>query len=350
MRSWISAAAGLALIVGGMFIHSAKAAGPTTSITLTPTAATITADQTKTFVVTGKDAANDTTGDFTSDSTLSVNDPLGSFVDATYHAGKVGTWTIQATYQSFTATTTITVKAGALKELTINPNSAPEFVDQGTKKTFRVQGFDASSNPVTGFTASWSVIGTIGTIDSKGVFTASALGTGKVKVTSGTITAEIPVVVKSPDATNSNTNTTNSNANSNTNGSTNQNSNGNANGNTNQVTNDTVNDNTNAVNSNTNSSTGGTTNDLKCTTLAAWLWVVILIVFLVAVAVLYALVPVGKIWPAAIGLGGAIALVIVHRNYGCQELLWWDWVMALAALGLTVFAARQMPMPKSNNS
>lgn len=342
MRHWKSLTAAVALALAASVSLAAHAAGPTISISVSPASATISADDTQAYTVQAKDSSNAST-DVTSASTVSVDDPLGSLTSNTYHPGKAGAWTIQAVYQSFTATAKVTVTAGALKELAINPNSDPEFVDLQQKKTFAVQGFDAHSNVVSGITPTWSVVGSIGTIDKNGVFTATTIGTGKVKVAVDTVTAEIPVVVKEATVTNSNANTNSAtNANANTNSSANVNG-ANANGNTNATTNSNV----NATNANTNSA--GTSDDqgaTKCTTLSTWLWVLILVVFLIAVSILYALFPVTKIWPAVIGLGGAIILVIVHRNYGCSQLAWWDWVMALVTLGVTILAVRQLPMPQ----
>lgn len=331
-----------AILLSGSLVHQTNAAGPATSLSISPSAVTLTADDTQTFTVRAKDADNVET-DVTGASTISTNDPLGSLVGATYHAGQAGTWTVQANYQSFTATATITVTPGALAEITINPHSDPEFVVEDSTKTFSAEGFDQHSNEISGLTFTWSVIGDIGTVDANGKFTASKIGTGKLQASAGAVVGQIPVVVKAaevetPVNSNSNTNaatTTNRNTNS---------SNNNANGNTNAGSNTNTD-----VNANQNTNTGGvitTDEDLQCKTLASWLWVVIMVVFLIAVAILYALVPVTKIWPAVIGLGGAIGLVAIHRAYGCNLMGWWDWVVALVTLGLTVLALRQLPSAK----
>lgn len=320
-----------------------SAAGPATSLTVTPATNTVTADETVVFTATAKDAANVETN-VTGAATWSMNDPLGSLTGSTYHAGKAGTWTVQANFESLTATANVTVTPGALASLVINPNSDPEFVSRGSKVEFTVQGYDQHNNVITGFTPTWSVIGEIGSTNANGVFTASTIGTGKIQASLGTITAQIPVVVKEPDPV-----TTNTNGNTNTSGNTNANRNANTNANANSNANANVNA---PVNENQNTNTTGTpgvTNDDECKTLATWVWVLILIVFLLGVAILYALVPVTKIWPAVIGLAGAIALVIIHRSYGCDLMTWWSWVIALATLGLTVLAMRQLPGPKQNS-
>lgn len=328
----------LVAVLAGWLLGPAltHAADTVTSITVTPASVTLTADDSQTFTVNAVNQSN-VSSDVTNASVLSHNDPLGSLSGATYHAGQVGTWTIQASYQGKTATATVTVTAGALKELSINPNSNPEYVTLATKSHFSVQGYDAHSNKVDGITSVWTVQGDIGTIDQNGLFSASKVGTGKIVVTSGSIAGEIPVVVKEAEpASNANTNSaTNTNRAANTNG----------NQSANQNVNSTANTNATVTNTNAEKNENSVEETSECKTLATWLWVMILIAFLIGIAILYALVPVMRIWPAVVGLGGAIALIIVHRNYGCDLLAWWDWVLALATLGLTILALRQLPMP-----
>ncbi len=327
-----------ALLFGGLLASSTQAAGPATSLTISPASVHLTSDQNQTFVVTAKDKDGNTT-DVTSAAFISSNDPLGSMTGATYFAGQTGAWKVQASFESLTADATVMVTAGALKELSINPNTDPELINQGSARKFTARGFDAQSNEVTGFTPTWSVIGEIGTIAADGTFTATNVGTGKVQATVGSITGQVAVVVKEvPVGETANTNGATDTNSSNTSASSNSNGNTNANDNTNAVTNLNT-SNTNAANSMSEESTEA------CTTLATWLWVVIMIVFLIGVAILYALVPITKIWPAIVGLGGAIALIIVHRATGCEQLLWWDWVLALVTLGLSVLALRQLPTP-----
>lgn len=329
------------VLFGGLLATQTHAAGPIVSITVTPATTTMTADQSQAFTVTATDT-DGLTSDVTSGSTLSSNDPLGSMSGATYHAGQVGTWEILAVYQSFSDTAAVTVTPGELKELVINPHSDPEYVNQGSTKQFSVRGYDAHNNEISNLSPTWSIIGEIGSINASGLFSAERIGTGQVRVTVGTITGQIPVVVKEAPVQDANTN-------SNTNTGTNTNSGTNVNANSNGNTNSSTNTNTDEPATNTNTAVG---NDdqaeevLHCTTMATWLWVIVLVVFLIGVAILYALVPMSRIWPAIIGLGGAIALIIVHRTYGCDLLSWWDWILALATLGLGILALRQLPLPK----
>ena len=325
-------------------VSPVAAAGPTTSISLSPTSATLTADQSQVFKVIASDKDGVTT-DVTNGATLSTTDPLGLLaLGFTYEAGKAGTWKINASYQSFTAEAMVTVTPGTLNEISINPNSAPEYVNLKAKRRFSTQLFDQKDNLITGQTVTWSVIGDLGTIDADGIFTAKKLGSGKIQAAVGVITGQIDITVKAAPVTNANTNanantnvTVNAGTNSNT---TNANTNTAGNGNTsaNQTTND---------NGNTNSSATTTDNNGQCTTLKPWLWTVILIVFLLAVAILYGLVPMSKIWPAGVALAAAVGLVIVQRQWGCNGLSWWPWILILGTIALTVLALRQLP-PKQN--
>jgi len=342
------------LHLGGLFIVVAlavtslaavspvAAAGPITSISLSPTSATLTADQSQVFKVIASDKDGVTT-DVTNGATLSTTDPLGVLaLGFTYEAGKAGTWKINASYQSFTAEATVTVTAGTLNEISINPNSAPEYVNLNAKRRFSTQLFDQKDNVITGQAVIWSVIGDLGTIDDDGIFTANKLGSGKIQATVGTITGQINLTVKAAPVTNAN-------ANANTNAAVNGNNNTNtANANVNAAVNGEVNVNESTNNnSNTNNSVTTTVNDGQCTTLKPWLWTVILIIFLLAVAILYGLVPMSKIWPAGVALAAAVGLVIVQRQWGCNGLSWWPWILILGTIALTILALRQLP-PKQN--
>ncbi len=300
------------------------AAGPATGITVSPATATINADQTVTFVVTATDALGATTT-VTADSIISTDDPLGSVLGTVYSAGKVGQWTIQISYQSFTTTATVTVTPGALAEIDVNPDTQPEVVILGKFRTFKAKGFDQHNNVVTDFVPTWVVGSNIGTIDESGKFTATTIGTGTVEARSASgVIDQVAVTVReaAAETTNANTNTAATNANGNVN----------------------TNANTNTA-SNTNTATLSTlTNDtVECTTMKNSIWVLILVGYLAVVALLFAFIPVTKIWPALVALGGAIALVLIHRNYGCSVLAWWPWVLTLGTVGLTMLALRQTP-------
>ncbi len=321
---------GLSLLVGGPTV---QAASPTAKISVTPATETITADQTQTYTVTAT-AADGTTKDVTADSTLSMNDPLGTVTGATYHPGKAGDWTVQATYQSFTATAAVTVTPGAPAEVTVNPNSDPEQAYLGATVKFSATVYDSHSNVVAGSTVTWSVVGDIGTIDKTGVFTPTKLGTGKVQAKVGNVVGEVAVQTNAALPTNANTA-----ANNNTNTAKKTTTAKNAN----TATNENANVNTTVVNVNaseTNTNLSAAASTTACTTLKTWVWVVILLAFLGAVLILYSFVPATAIWPVIAALIGAGVLAFVQRKYGCGEQGWWAWIVTLGTIVLTAFNIR----------
>lgn len=303
--------------------HATRAA--TTGITLTPGTTTVASGHALTFVVSTVDSTT-SSSDVTSASALSTNDPSGTISGATYTGGKVGSWTVQASYQSFVATATVTVTPGDVAEVVVNPNSDPEVILTGTKKRFSAQAFDRSSNIIDGATFTWSVIGPVGSIDDSGVFTPSTVGTGKVQAMVGTVTGQVAVSIQQAPVSNTNTSVTTTNTT------------------TNQNTNTTKNTNMSVSNTNTSKSTATNTSTSTCTTLKTWVWTLILVVFLVAVAVLYGFVPVTKIWPVAAALIGAAVLAYVQRKYDCSLQNWWAWVVTLGTVALSALAIRSTPM------
>ncbi len=323
-------------------------AATVSSIAILPSTATITADQTQAIKVIATNT-DGTTLDVTPAATLSSNDALGTITNAVFTPGVAGTWTIQAAYQSFTATATIQITAGQVQEIVINPNSDPEPTVIGSNKTFTAKVYDGHNDIIPGATVTWSVIGTIGTISTSGVFAPTTVGTGKVQATVGTITGQVGVVVASTPATNTNIAMTNGNVNSNTAASTTNTSvntnmtkptNGNVNTNI-AITNNNLNATTNAAV--TNLQSASTSTDKSCSTLKPWVWIVLLIVFLIVVALLYTLVPIIQIWPAIVALAGAALLAYIQRKYGCGGQTWWAWVVTLGTLAFSAAAMKLQP-------
>lgn len=314
------------LALATVFIQPIQAAGPTTKIVLDPTTATLTADQTQIFKVLAV-AADNTSTDVTAQSTLSVDDPLGKISGAIYTPGKAGTWTVQATFQSFTTTATVTVTPGAVQEVVVNPNSEPEQLYIGTNLKFTATAYDAKNNIVSDQKYIWTVIGENGSIDNQGVFKPTTVGTGKVQAAVGTVTGQVSVVVNPAIVTNTNT-------------VTNTVSNTNAVANTNAPTNSATN--TAALNTVDDETT------TSCTSLKPWVWILLLVVFLIGVAVLFALVPVTMIWPTAAALLAAATLAFVQRKYDCHGQDWWAWVIMLGTIALA--AAPLLMRPKHTPS
>lgn len=312
------------LLIGCAFVllgavRSASAA-TASKITIDPAAPTTTADAAITFTVIATNT-DGTTTNVSTQTTLSTNDPRGSVANNVYTPGAVGTWNVQASYQSLQATASVTVTAGSVQEIVINPNSDPEQTFIGATTTFSTALYDKQSNVVSSQTATWSVLGEIGTINDKGVFTPVKVGTGKIQAKVGDITGQISVVVNAAPVANTNTAVVVKNTNT-------------------PATNANVNTSTTT---NTNTSTTTTTTKAACTTLKPWAWSLMLVLFFVVIAILYALVPVTAIWPAVIGLAGAAALAFIQRKYGCGGQPWWPWIVTLGAIALTAAALQFRP-------
>lgn len=319
MRTILRAAVIVGLLaLSPLGFRTAAAAGPTTKIVVTPATPTIISGQTQAFTVMAY-AADNTAVDVTDQTTFSANDPLGSFTTNVYTAGKIGAWTVQASFQSFTATATVTVTPGAVKDIVVNPNSEPEQTTIGTNAKFTATAYDAKNNIIANQAVTWSVLGTVGTIDAQGIFVPKTIGTGKVQAAVGDVVGQVSVAVNAAPVVNTNTapvvkntNTTNSN---------------------------TVNTNTAVV------TKDDTTNETtSCTTLRRWAWTLLLVIFLLATAILYALVPVTKIWPVAAALAVAAVLSFVQRKYDCTNgQAWWAWVMMIGTLALSAVALQLRP-------
>lgn len=313
------------------------AASPASGLQIVPSTATVTADQVVSFVV--KASHQDgTITDVTKESTLSTNDPRGRISAATYAPGKIGSWLVQASYQALTTQATVVVSAGALRELEVNPNSQPETVSIGQKQDFNARGFDQHDNLLSNVSVTWRTTGSIGSINAQGVFTPTAIGTGKVIATSGNISNSVAVATIAAPVVPSNS-TPDANVNRNTNTST-KNTNS-APSNTNVAVNGSTNVNSTS-NTNSPETAGGTT---SCTTPRLWIWVIILVAFLTGVALLYAFVPVSRIWPAVVAFAGAIILTLIQRKYGCQLYPWWAWIITLGTVALTIMGMRQTMPP-----
>lgn len=291
------------------------------SLSITPATTTVTADQPVTFTVTMTNS-DGTTSDVSTAATLSTDDPRGTIEKNVYQPGKVGSWSVQAGYQSLNATATVTVTPGAIQEIVINPNSDPEPTLVGTVKTFNAVAYDAQSNIVPDQTFNWSVVGDIGTISADGVFLPKTVGTGKVQAAVGTVSAQVSVAVNAAPVVNANTNTATTTTNTNT---------------------STTNDNTNTSTNTNTDTTAPATTTTSCTTLKPWAWTLMLVLFLLVVAVLFALVPVTKVWPVIVALAASAVLAYIQRKYACDTSPWWAWVITLGTVALSAAALQFRP-------
>jgi len=312
------------LALATTFIQPSHAAGPTTKIVLDPASATITADQSQTFKVMAVDADGATT-DVTDQATLTApvsTDPLGKVAGMVYTPSKTGVHSAQASFQSFTTTAAVTVTAGTAKEVVVNPNSEPEQAYIGTNVIFSATVYDAKNNILSDQKIVWTVIGENGSVNAQGVFVPKKVGTGKVQAAVGDVTGQVSVVVNPTIVTNTNTVT-----------------------NTTKNTNTVKNTNTTTSNANTNTVVVNTTDTTttKCTTLKPWAWIGLLIIFLLAVAILFALVPITAIWPVVAALVAAAILAFIQRKYDCNGQAWWSWVIMLGTIALAGAALMMRP-------
>lgn len=181
-----------------------------TTITISPTSATVVASATQTFVVKGYDQ-NSAEMSFTPAFTVTPSE-LGTVTisgqNAIFTAVKKGTGTLKVTGgDNITATSSITVTTGPLDSLVISPTEVTLYKED--TQQFTVYGTDAEGNAkqrkyIT-VLPSWFVIGDIGTIDGNGLFIATNQGTGQVEAeatkddgTPISITADVTVANRAP--------------------------------------------------------------------------------------------------------------------------------------------------------
>ncbi len=172
--------------------------GAAVAVDITPASVTLTADATQAFTAKVRDAGG-LTWDVTNGSTWSENDPRGSLAldgsGVTYTPGKVGTWTISATYGSVTGTALVTVTPGAVAHVVVNPSTNPEPIALGTTTTFTAEAFDADWNAVPSADTSWTVTDAVGSTKIDGTFTPKKEGTGSIVATVAGITGTTVVTV-----------------------------------------------------------------------------------------------------------------------------------------------------------
>ncbi|MEX2611920.1 MAG: hypothetical protein WEA24_18500, partial [Gemmatimonadota bacterium] len=173
-------------------------AGPLASITVEPNPVTLQIGTEQQFTATGRDAGGN---QVPLTAVWSATDPPGTINSASglFTAGNtLGTYpaSVTATSGSISGTATVTVIAGPLASITVEPN--PVTLAVGAQQQFIATGRDAGGNPVP-LTEVWSSTDPPGTINSStGLFTAGGtLGTypASVTATSGSISGTATVTV-----------------------------------------------------------------------------------------------------------------------------------------------------------
>lgn len=157
--------------------------GAAISISISPAGPlNLTADNQQDFYATARDTDGNT-WDITSLVAWHENDPWGSFTNNTYYAGQVGTWTIYATYNTFTSNNvTVNVSHGAAVSLSITPADVTLTSDQTQQFTATATDTDGNTWNATSQT-SWSDTDPVGTINSSGLYSAGQVGNWQVNGT-----------------------------------------------------------------------------------------------------------------------------------------------------------------------
>jgi hypothetical protein len=146
----------------------------TISVTISPTTASLTAGQTQTFLANVSGSTKGVTWSATSAGKI---DQTGLYTAVSAGTGTVTTTSVEDTTKSATAQVTVTNGGGGGGiSVTISPASMTLGV--GGKQQFTAN-LTGSTNGVT-----WTATGAVGTVDTKGMFTATKAGMGVVKATS----------------------------------------------------------------------------------------------------------------------------------------------------------------------
>ena len=120
-------------------------------IVISPSSATIAAGGTRTYTAQGFDAANNSLGDVTSNTTFSIT-PNGSCTGNACTATAAGAHTVTGTDAGKTSTSSLSVNAGPLDHLALSPASAT--ISPGGSQTYTAQGRDQYNNALGDLTGS----------------------------------------------------------------------------------------------------------------------------------------------------------------------------------------------------
>jgi len=167
-----------------------------TSITVSPSVATLYAGNTQQFTATAYDQyGNPMAGIIiswtSSNTTVGTIDANGLFT-----ASNAGTTTVMAASGAVNDTASVTVQeAPALTSITVSPSTPTLYV--GGTQQFTATAYDQYSNTIAGIVFAWTSSNTtVGTIDANGLFTANATGTTTVNATNGTVNGTALVTVQ----------------------------------------------------------------------------------------------------------------------------------------------------------
>ncbi|MFH0775233.1 MAG: cohesin domain-containing protein [bacterium] len=162
--------------------------GSPTAFSLQPQAASLTSDDSLAFTTFIKDSNGNT---WTVASAFIENDPIGTMTANTYYPGKVGTWTITATYTTFSATATIYVTQGSSIAFSLQPQAASLTIDDSLAFIAFVRDNDGNTQTVTGSVTFTTNGGTM----TANVYYPGKAGTWTITATYTTFMAQAIVVV-----------------------------------------------------------------------------------------------------------------------------------------------------------
>jgi hypothetical protein len=138
-------------------------------------------DQSQNYTVTAFDQYQNS-WDATNQATFTTTDPKGSFILSSYYAGKVGSWTVQASYGEKSITTGIIIdfpgKADKIEFVNL-----PDVINTNDIIQFYTKVFDKDGNELSSPTTVWTITEGINNsvIDTNGRFLSNLAGTYKIK-------------------------------------------------------------------------------------------------------------------------------------------------------------------------
>lgn len=159
----------------GTYLIGNLVAAATISVSVSPTTATVTTGQTQTFTATVTGGTKGVTWTSTSVGTIDAN---GLFTAVSAGTGTVTATSVDDTTKSATAQVTVNAAGGGGGTVSVAVSPATASVSVGGKQQFTAN-ITGSTSGVT-----WTATGSVGTVDSNGMFTATAAGMGVVKATS----------------------------------------------------------------------------------------------------------------------------------------------------------------------
>ncbi len=164
--------------------------GAVATLAVSPTDTSVTTDETASFSAIAFDADSNPftpTVVWTEPTGLGSIDGSGLFTPNT-----AGNAIVVGTAEGVSDTADVTIAAGALASIVITPPS--DSITADSTIFFIAEGFDSKGNPVP-ISASWSVVGTIGSINGSGRFDAETVGVGQVIVAAGLFADTVRVAV-----------------------------------------------------------------------------------------------------------------------------------------------------------